>query len=139
MHPYSWFGFFQAIGSSHQGIGSDTPPVPGQPSLQVYSFTVEHSVSGYQHAHRYTSRSLLSLQEKHSPAPCLIGLTPAVSARARSLGIKTFVLICVLGSSLSAKSNLLSHPPLYLYREKRHLAQPLCPTLDLPLQTWIIQ
>lgn len=140
LHPDSWFGFFQAVGSSHPGTGSDTPPVPGQSSLQVYSFMVEHSVSGYQHAHRYTSPSLHSLQEKHPPAPCLIGLmTPVVFARARSLGIKTFVLICVLGSSLSAKSNLLSHPPLYLYREKHHLAQPLCPTLDLPLQTWIIQ
>ena len=62
--------------------GSDTPPVPGQSSLQVYSFMVEHSVSGYQHAHRYTSPLLHSLQEKHPPAPCLIGLmTPVVFAR----------------------------------------------------------
>ena len=137
--PYSWFGLFQATGSNHHGTGSDTLQSRASFPCRYILSQLNTQALGI-NTHWYTSPSLHSLQERHSPALCLIGLmTPVVFARARSLGIKTFVLICVLGASLSAKSNLLSHPPFYLYREKHHLAQPLCPTLDLPLQTWIIQ
>lgn len=44
-----------------------------------------------------------------------------VFSRTRGLDIKTFLLGCVLGSSLSARLICSLIPTLYLYREKHHL------------------